>query len=66
MEKEMTDLTDLQLTMALILDDKGISLEEQRGKQVTIDTNSISVEERKYGSDWNSTTKCSVSIDEDA
>lgn len=32
MEKEMTDLTDLQLTMALILDDKGISLEEQRGK----------------------------------
>lgn len=66
MEKEMTDLTDLQLTMALILDDKGISLEEQRGKQVTIDTNSISVEERKYGSDWNSTTKCSVSIDEEA
>lgn len=66
MEKKMTDLTDLQLTMALILNDRGISLEEQRGKRVTIDTNSISVEEKKYGSDWHSTTRCSVSIDEEA
>lgn len=66
MEREMTDLTDLQLTMALILNDRGISLEEQSGKQVTIDTNSISVEEKKYGSDWHSTTRCSVSIDEEA
>ena len=46
MEKKMTDLTDLQLTMALILNDRGISLEEQRVKRVTIDTNSISVEEK--------------------
>ena len=66
MERKMTDLTDLQLTMALILNDRGISLEEQRGKRVTIDTNSISVEEKKYGSDWHSTTRCSVSIDEEA
>ena len=66
MEKKMTDLTDLQLTMALILNDRGISLEEQRGKRVTIDTNSIRIKKKKYGSDWHSTTRCSVSIDEEA
>lgn len=63
MQEKEKKLTDLQLTMALMLADKGVDLEETQGKRVSLNEESICVIEEMEENNQRYSNEYSVFVD---